>query len=267
VRRSGRTAKVSVVLGLAGLAVAVGVTAASAQEAQYVALGDSYSAGVGAGDYDPDSGDCNRSTAAYPELVADAIGAELTFVACTEAVVPDVAEQLDSLSEDTAYVTVSVGGNDAGFEAVVTQCAKPWPTTCWGDIDDSAAFIQDELPGSLDELYTEIETRAPNAEVVVVGYPRLFNGEECNLASRISAGEQEELNATGDKLADVISFVAVGHGFEFVDPRDAFAGHAVCDDDEWINGLSRPIWESYHPNADGYAEGYAPLVQAAIEGS
>ena len=38
----------------------------------YVALGDSYSSGVGAGSYDDASGDCRRSNVAYPVLWANA---------------------------------------------------------------------------------------------------------------------------------------------------------------------------------------------------
>lgn len=38
----------------------------------YVALGDSYSSGVGAGNYDGASGNCKRTTRAYPALWAAA---------------------------------------------------------------------------------------------------------------------------------------------------------------------------------------------------
>jgi hypothetical protein len=48
-------------------------------------------------------------------------------------------------------------------------------------------------------------------------------------------------------------------GFNFVNPTSTFIGHAVCDDTEWINGLSNPIRESYHPNRSGQT-GYANLV-------
>jgi hypothetical protein len=100
---------------------------------------------------------------------------------------------------------------------------------------------------------------------VVVGYPRLFNGEECNLAARISSGEQAELNATADLLATTIAGRAAAHGYGFVDVRDAYVGHAVCDDIEWINGLSDPLGESYHPNQAGQADGYTPLVTSALQ--
>jgi hypothetical protein len=44
-----------------------------------------------------------------------------------------------------------------------------------------------------------------------------------------------------------------------VNPTSVFIGHAVCGSPEWINGLSNPIGESYHPNVTGQAN-YANLV-------
>ncbi|MDQ3157063.1 MAG: hypothetical protein M3Q98_10115 [Actinomycetota bacterium] len=43
-----------------------------------------------------------------------------------------------------------------------------------------------------------------------------------------------------------------------------FVGHAVCGDPEWINGLSNPTSDSYHPNKTGHASGYFPLVNALL---
>jgi hypothetical protein len=42
-------------------------------------------------------------------------------------------------------------------------------------------------------------------------------------------------------------------GFAFANPTSRFVGHAVCDADERINGLSSPISESYHPKVIGHA--------------
>ncbi|HEY8458548.1 MAG TPA: SGNH/GDSL hydrolase family protein [Actinopolymorphaceae bacterium] len=255
--------RILVVLGFAwgsGLAIATPAGAAPA----YVALGDSYSSGVGTRSYYDDSGSCKRSPYAYPVIDAGRLGAALTFVACAGATVADVQNnQLGSLTSSTTYVTLSVGGNDAGWASVILKCAQPWPTTCWGEIDAAESFISNTLPGRLDALYSAIRSRAPNARVAVVGYPRLFNGEECNLAARISPGEQAELNAAADLLSSVIAARAAAHGFRYVDARPAFTGHAVCDDVEWINGLSNPISESYHPNRDGQV-GYADLVESAL---
>ncbi|MEQ7125501.1 SGNH/GDSL hydrolase family protein [Actinopolymorpha sp. B11F2] len=256
--------RIFVVLGFAVGSVLVGSPAHAAPA--YTALGDSYSSGVGTRSYYDDGTTCKRSPYAYPVLDAARLGAALTFAACSGAKVSDVRRnQLGGLSASTHYVTVSVGGNDAGFAPVIIKCAQPWPTTCWGAIDNSQAFIRNTLPGLLDGLYSAIRNAAPHARVVVVGYPRLFNGEECNLAARISPGEQAELNATADLLATTIRARAAAHGFAFADARSAYTGHSVCDDAEWINGLSNPIGESYHPNRAGQV-GYANLVESALRG-
>jgi lysophospholipase L1-like esterase len=240
---------------------------AGAAPGPYTALGDSYSSGVGTRTYYSDSGSCYRGATAYPVQVAARLGAPLTFAACSGARVPDVHNQLGSLTASTALVTVSVGGNDAGFADVITRCALPWPWSCTANINDANAYIRNTLPGTLNNLYSQIRTKAPNARVVVVGYPRLFNGAECNLGARISPAEQSALNATADLLATTIAGRAAAHGFGFVDVRSAFTGHAVCDDVEWLNGLSNPVLESYHPNAAGHTSGYTPLVATALVGA
>lgn len=243
----------------------LGPGAASAEPPAYTALGDSYSSGVGTRTYYADSGGCKRSQYAYPVLDASRLGATLTFAACAGAKVDGVLSgQLGSLNDATAFVTISVGGNDAGFSSVLTRCALPWPYTCWTQINNAQSFIRNTLPGKLDQVYSAIRSKAPYARVVVVGYPRLFNGEQCNFAARISSGEQSELNETADILAEVTAGRAAAHGFGWVDPRAAFTGHSVCDDAEWLNGLSDPVGESYHPNRTGQSAGYTPLVEAAL---
>ena len=254
-----------IVLPLTAALALLGVHTAQAAGGAYTALGDSYSSGVGTRTYYSDSGSCYRSPRAYPVLVAQRTGAVLTFAACSGARVADVQNnQLGSLNAGTALVTVSAGGNDAGFVDVISSCARPWPWTCWGDIDNANTFIRTTLPARLDGLYNTIRGRAPNATVLVVGYPRLFNGQECNFGARISSGEQTELNKTADLLATTTAARAAAHGFGFVDPRSAFTGHAICSTAEWLNGLSNPIMESYHPNQTGQSAGYTPLVLARL---
>jgi hypothetical protein len=41
----------------------------------------------------------------------------------------------------------------------------------------------------------------------------------------------------------------------------------VCDSPEWLNGLSNPISESYHPNRTGHSSGYTPLVSPKLTGA
>ena len=220
----------------------------------YVAQGDSYASGTGTREY-YDAG-CQRSNHSYAKQLAAQQGMTLSHVACSGARIPDVrANQLGALSAATDLVTISIGGNDAGFSSVITQCAKPFPFTCTGDINT--------LPGQLDSLYTEIARRAPNAQVIVIGYPRLFNGEQCNFGARISPDEQSQLNAVADLLATRTAAAATAHGFDFVDARGPFNTHRICDDVEWLNGLSNPIGESYHPNRVGH-DAFTDLIAARL---
>ncbi|HZE39968.1 MAG TPA: SGNH/GDSL hydrolase family protein [Stackebrandtia sp.] len=254
--------RLGLVVAAAGLIVGLTAVPSQAAATNYVALGDSYSSGTGTREYF--DSDCQKSNYAYPALVAKAQGYNLDFEACSGAVVDDIRKnQEGGLNGDTGLVTISVGGNDAGFSSVITKCAEPW-VSCNGEIDTAQTFIKNELPGRLDAVYGDISSKAPNAKVIVVGYPRLFNGEDCNAGTFFSPDEEKRLNETADLLASTVSGVASNHGFSFADVRGPFTGHAVCDDPEWLNGLSNPIGESYHPNRDGHAQGYAPAVTGLL---
>jgi lysophospholipase L1-like esterase len=235
----------------------------------YVALGDSYSSGVGTRSYIDDGTSCQRSVYAYPSLIAAARGYSLNFRACSGAKIPDVTNtQLSALSSSTNYVTITVGGNDAGFSDVLTECAYPWwASDCDGAIDQAQAYINNTLPGQLSTLYAAIRSRAPYAKVVVVGYPRLFNGEDCNAGTWFSPSEESRLNYTADLINSKTSTQAANKGFSFANPTSRFIGHAVCDDVEWLNGLSNPISESYHPNRTGHSSGYVPTVSPLLTGA
>jgi lysophospholipase L1-like esterase len=251
------------VLCAAFAVLALFATAGAAAAAdKYVALGDSYSSGTGTRTYF-DTG-CQRSYAAYPELVAhDRPNTALTFSACSGAKTDDVlANQVQSLTTDTRFVTITIGGNDAGFSNVISSCARPWPWTCEGDINTARNYISNTLPGKLDGVYNAIRSRSPSATVIVLSYPRLFNGQTCNAGARISAQEEQELNDTADLLRNVTQTRAQAHGFVFKDAIPPFIGHAICSSSEWLNGLSNPTSESYHPNTSGHKLGYEPLVRS-----
>jgi lysophospholipase L1-like esterase len=242
---------------------------AQAAAPSYVALGDSYASGTGTRSYISDGTTCQRSTQAYPSLIAAARGYTLNFRACSGARISDVTNtQLSALTTATNYVTIAVGGNDAGFASVLTECAKPgWLSNCDARINTAQTFINNTLPAQLDALYASIRAKAPAAKVVVVGYPRIFNGEDCNAFTWFSPAEESRLNQTADLLNSRTAAVAAARGFSFANPASRFVGHAVCDADEWINGLSSPISESYHPKASGHASGYTPTVSPVLTGA
>ena len=255
---------------LAAVAALVLVAApASAASPSYVALGDSYSSGTGTRSYISDGTSCLRSVYAYPSLIASAKGYALNLRACSGAKIADVTTtQLSALSSSTAYVTISIGGNDAGFADVLTTCAQPaWLSNCTGAVDKAQSYIRNTLPSALTTLYSSIRSRAPQAKVTVVGYPRIFNGVDCNLLTWFSSTEMSRLNATADLINSTTAARASSAGFAFANPTTAFVGHAVCSSTEWINGLSNPIVESYHPNKSGHASGYTPTVSPYVTGS
>ncbi|WP_168801626.1 SGNH/GDSL hydrolase family protein [Glycomyces buryatensis] len=225
---------------------------------QYTALGDSYASGVGAGDYIGDDG-CYRSANAYPKQAAAEIGEKLKFNACSGAVVADVVEnQLIHLTDETVHVTIGVGGNDAGFSSVLGACAGTDTAACTAAVEGARAIITDTLPTRLDDLYTQVETEADKASIVVVGNPRLFNETSCDDTLAITPEEQALLNDAADLLAETTAAVTADHGFEFADVREAFTGHEVCSADPWLLGYTGNF-ESFHPNAAGQ-DGYTDVV-------
>jgi lysophospholipase L1-like esterase len=253
------------IIGLAMLCVGVLVPAASAAAApQYVALGDSYSSGVGTRVFYEESGECSRSPDAYGPKIAAAKGYTLSFQACGGAKTPEVNEkQLGTLSSSTSLVTITIGGNDAGFSNVMLNCALYY-FTCGSAISEANEFIKNKLPALLETTYKDIRAKATTAQVIVLGYPKLFTkeGTTCNV-NFLTSGNEKKMNESAEKLDAVIKARAEAMKFTFVNPTSAFEGHAVCASEEWLNGQSNPLSESYHPNVKGQ-EDFTKLVEAAI---
>lgn len=249
----------------AGVALGMAGAPASAAAGTYTALGDSYSSGVGTRAYITDGTACKRSRYAYPSLVAAARHMQLRFGACSGATSVDVVNrQLGFLTSATTLVTVSAGGNDAGFSSVLTECAKPaWASDCAAAVTRARSTIRGVLPRRLDTMYAAIRARAPHARIVVIGYPWLFDGTDCNAGTFFSPADESALNGAATLLDDTTRGRAAAHRISFVDPRAPFVGHRVCDRSAWINGLSEPVAESYHPNRSGHLE-YAALVRARL---
>jgi lysophospholipase L1-like esterase len=252
------------VASLVGAVVLVLCLAGSALAAdKYVALGDSYSSGVGTGSYTLSSS-CLRSTYAYPYLEAQARpNTALVFVACSGATTTDVMNnQIQSVTADTRFVTITIGGNDAGFSNVIVSCTT---LGCGSAISNAQSYIRNSLAGRLDTVYSAIRSRAPGATVVVLGYPRAFQSSGCLGTTGIDAGERTALNQTADLLRDVTASRAAAFGFVFKDAIAPWIGHAVCSSSAWLNGLNIfNTTESYHPNRPGHSGGYLPLVRSVL---
>ena len=250
----------------------------------YVALGDSYASGVGAPPYakgtnvQMENGNkCKRATAAYAHQVADRTGKTLDFGACSGAWTKHFYEartpwkepaQLDHLDASTGLVTFSIGGNDAGFAKILSECATQPPfSNCSSDkeVTDPVDSTIDALAGkgkqagvyNYDTIMTDIATRAPNATVVAVGYPRMFTrqggkgGPVPGRCQGLAKVDQRWINARTNELNTALRAAAQRHGYQFTDPSGSFAGHELCGKQtSWFQGLIDD--GRFHPNAAGH---------------
>jgi hypothetical protein len=266
-RRSRIAVFVSSILLAAGAALTGATAAQASQDAAatgYVALGDSYSSGVGSGSYISSSGDCKRSTKAYPYLWAAAHSpSTFDFTACSGARTGDVLSgQLGPLSTATGLVSISIGGNDAGFSDVMTTCVLQSDSTCLSRINTAKAYVDSTLPGQLNTVYNAISAKAPNAHVVVLGYPRFYQlGTTC---VGLSETKRQAINGAADYLDTAVAKAAADHGFTFGDVRSTFTGHEICSGSSWLHSVEwLNIGESYHPTAAGQSGGFLPVLTSA----
>jgi lysophospholipase L1-like esterase len=247
---------------LAALALAPAAHAASGDN--YVALGDSYSSGVGAGSYTSESGSCDRSLSAYPALWANANSvSSFTFAACSGATTADVANsQLGGLNSATSLVSITIGGNDENFSSIMEDCNLYSDSTCVSEIQAAEDDARANLPGKLASLFGQISARAPYARVVVLDYPHFY--DLANDCVGLSQTKRTKIDEGIDVLDAILQNSAGSAGFGFADVRGAFTGHEICDSNRWLHSVNfSDFGESYHPTADGHSQAYEPTFAAA----
>ncbi|WP_230419767.1 SGNH/GDSL hydrolase family protein [Catenulispora pinistramenti] len=248
-------------------AVTLMATNASATGADhYVALGDSYSSGVGAGSYTSSSGSCDRSTNAYSQLWANSRHpASYVSVACSGATTQDVLNnQLSALSSGTTLVSITIGGNDVGFSSVMETCVLDSDSACLNAINTATSQAKTILPGRLATTFAAIRRAAPSAHVVVLGYPELYDLSHSWYCPGLSGTDRSALNNAADLLDTQISAAAQNAGDTFADVRGQFHGHELCDFfNEWLHSVDvTDVSDSYHPTADGQSGGYYAAFSA-----
>jgi lysophospholipase L1-like esterase len=261
------SALVSVALGPM-LAIAVGVAVPAAAAVQnYVALGDSYSSGVGAGSYVGSSGDCERSSNAYSAVWARAnTPTSYVSVACSGAKTTDVTRtQVLKLSTSTTLVSLTIGGNDEGFASIMEDCNLRGTSTCVREISAAETDAGTNLPGKLAQMFAAIAGHAPNARVVLLGYPRFYDlGHNCIGLSQTS---RTKIDEGIDVLNAVLAQSAANACVTFADVGNAFDGHEICNSNRWLHSVNIfDLEESYHPTATGQSQGYYPVFTAAARG-
>ena len=256
------------VLGCLAALLVFGVAAPAAEAASsvdYVALGDSYSSGVGA---PGQTGLCLRSPNGYPgQWVSRNPPKSFTNLTCSGAETGDVlSSQAPGIPSGTDLISITIGGNDAGFASTVLTCQVSSDAACAQTVANAEAGISGTLGGKLDTTYAAIKAKAPSARVVVLGYPLLFDttSSYCGLTG-MSLAKRKSLNGGAVLLDDLIKQRAQAAGFTFSDVRDEFAGHGICASSPYLNSLTlSPPQNSFHPNKNGYTYGYLPAFSGAI---
>ncbi|MBM7780591.1 SGNH/GDSL hydrolase family protein [Arthrobacter tumbae] len=259
-----------------GLMVPVSASvAAPPSPLNYVAVGDSYAAGFGAGSY---VNECGQSPLGLPGLLDERKRIELTANAtCSGAEaagalggVPDLPEQVGGLAavgalgSQTDLITVSAGGNDLDFGEIVRVCATQPLAVCEGLIQTRVIEAKTVVAGNLDTLYEQIAVAAPEAQVIVTGYPHLFSPEFGN-EPLLSLEAQELFNDGTDELNEIIEDRAEEAEFEFVDVTKRFDKHGIGSPQPWITFTGFTAIDDLHPTAKGYKSGYLPEVRKAID--
>ncbi|CAN5143219.1 hypothetical protein BH09ACT12_BH09ACT12_08090 [soil metagenome] len=259
------------------------------RDIDYVALGDSYSAGPGLAPQRSDPAECQRSGSNWPAYLAGWLDvSSYRDVTCagatTGALLLDqprpsgsmVPPQLQALSPETDLVTVSLGGNDnALFMTLVGTCSElaqedPDGDPCRSTYSDdgSEARALDEVPVHLAVVIRRIRLTAPGAQVVVVGYPQIFPaGGTCDAVS-LATGDVAWAAGVVESRNSAMESAARDEGVRFVDVADASSGHDVCSDEPWVTGSegAAGATEPWHPGATGMRE-VARIVAAQLTGS
>ena len=256
-----------------------------------VALGDSYTAGaLLPTDLRARPLGCLRSPRAYPVLVAAALGASLTDVACASAGVGNMtsaqptsigtnAPQLNALAPDDSLVVLTLSGDNIGFMNVLDECMElsftdPWGSPCRahytsGGTDQLAALVKAEGP-KMAAIMADIAARAPRARIVVVGYPDMFPlSGGCWPAVPITDGDIGYLRGIELQLNSMLAADAKAAGATFVNTYAPTIGHDFCQPERTrdVEGLlPGSLALPFHPNARGQAA-IAAAVLAALRTS
>jgi hypothetical protein len=145
-------------------------------------------------------------------------------------------------------------------------CVLHSTSTCVSAINAAEGEAASQLPGELDGVLQAITADAPNARVVVLDYPELYDLSKSSTCIGLSTTDRTDLNQAADQLDSQIQAAAARHGDAFGDVRSAFAGHEICDSGSWLHSVNiLDITESYHPTASGQSGAYYPVFTAEAD--
>lgn len=261
------------VVAVLSLVAACGQQVSQPQPEHYVALGDSYTSAPGTGEPAGSPPGCDRSRNNYPRLVAAELDPErFTDASCSGATTRDITgsqetadgtnpPQLNAVKPDTTLVTIGIGGNDVGLVALASQCATGRDQrSCKqrlteGGTDELATRIE-RAAASVGRVLERINAKAPDARVVVVGYPAVLPADPkaCSPELPYAAEDIAYLHTGLRQLNTVLAEQARRNGAEFADTAEETVGHGICapPDSRWVEGPRSTTGAApLHPNARG----------------
>ena len=215
-----------------------------------------------------------------------------------------------SIKGKVDYVTMTIGGNDVGFSSIVESAFIHNAHIHWGstaNLEDKFTDVWNTVDSLIKKLvgayYDVKEAAGAQAEIIVAGYPQLFdpdvaangvNKYEARLInSNVTAfnnliedivttlagtSSSSTITEYHDKIKDILTEKQIAQGsmkIHFVDVEEKFKGHGARAEDEWINGIILFAYDedldhdaissdySVHPNEEG-AKAYAECVNAKI---
>jgi lysophospholipase L1-like esterase len=266
-------------------------SSAAATFTNYVALGDSYTAGplIPLPRLDPVG--CVRSTSNYPAMLASRLKVKsYTDVSCSGADTGDMTSpqdvllgpnppQFNALKASTDLVTLGIGGNDYSlFGTIIDTCpglrdSDPAGAPCKEHFTQNGVdTIAAKIPGierNIAGVLSGIHDRSPNATVLAVGYPRIAPPTgTCPNVLPFADGDYAWLNSIEEQLNGAISdAVAEDGSSSFVDMFPPSLGHDACKGNAaWINGKDNNLLAAaaYHPFRRGMT-GVATTTYAELQ--
>ncbi len=210
-----------------------------------------------------------RSARNYPHLVADKLGLDLVDVTYSGATTANVLTesqngappQVDVLDGSEDLVTVTIGGNDAGyvpllFAAGLPRLARSLPLLggrLREQLDPTArdrALV--EVAESLKEVGRTVRQRSPRAKVLFVDYLTLLPGE--GAAPPLSDVDVALGRRVADTLERVTGEAAADTGCEWVRVAEHSRQHDAWSAEPWTTKFGLPLPgrpAPLHPNAEG----------------
>ncbi|WP_165355017.1 SGNH/GDSL hydrolase family protein [Nocardioides oleivorans] len=233
-------------------------------DVDYVALGDSFSAGPFIGTMRTDPTGCARSKDNYPAFLADWLDVKsYTDVTCSAATTRDLTgtmtlfdggtavPQLDAVSAETDLVTLGMGGNDFGIYDSLIRCQDGRLPVC---PVEQLTTDAGKVAGNIRKAVRQIRARAPEADVYVVGYPDILPTEGTCNAVGVPAEVLGPIADVVDVLNGSLRDGATAGGASYVDMEAVSEGHDVCAKGRaWVNGprFRAGIAAPFHPKING----------------